>query len=126
MNSINLIGRLTRNPELARTQTGKVLSKFSIAVNRIGQDGTDFINCVVWGNTAENLVKYQTKGSLICVNGGLRVDQYQDKEGRNQSRTYVLVNNIEYLQTKNNNTINSSNPYEDFGNSISISDDFLE
>lgn len=125
MNSLNLVGRLTKKPELARTQTGKVLSKFTIAINRIGQDGADFVNCVVWGVQAENLVKYQDKGALIAVNGSLRIDQYQDKEGKTQSRTYALANNIEYLQSKSSEK-SSADPYEDFGNAINIDDNFLE
>lgn len=125
MNSLNLVGRLTKKPELARTQTGKILSKFTIAINRIGQEETDFINCIVWGVQAENLVKYQDKGGLIAVNGSLRIDQYQDKDGKNQSKTYALVNNIEYLQSKTSEK-SSENPYEDFGNAISVDDNFLE
>ena len=60
----------------------------------------DFINCRVWGKTAENLVKYQTKGNLIAVSGRMQVDIYQDKEFKNKYNTYVLVEDLEYLERK--------------------------
>lgn len=130
MNTISLIGRLTKKPELTRTQSGKTLSQFTIAVNRIGQEQADFINCVVWEKQAENLAKYQDKGSLIGLSGSLRVEQFQDKDGNNRYKTYVLVNNIEYLQSKSSETPNEpqkeTNPFSDFGKNISIDNDFLE
>ena len=104
MNQINLIGRLTRDPELRFTQTNKAVCEFDIAVNRIGQEQTDFITCVVWEKQAENLTKYQSKGSLIAVNGALRVDKYQNQEGENRYKTYVLATNIEYLSSKKETT----------------------
>lgn len=121
---------MTKKPELARTQSGKTLSQFTIAVNRIGQEQADFINCVVWEKQAENLAKYQDKGSLIGLSGSLRVEQFQDKDGNNRYKTYVLVNNIEYLQSKSSETQNEpqkeTNPFSDFGKNISIDNDFLE
>lgn len=107
MNQINLIGRLTRDPELRFTQTNKAICEFDIAVNRIGQEQTDFITCVVWEKQAENLTKYQSKGSLIAVNGALRVDKYQNQEGENRYKTYVLATNIEYLSSKKEETTES-------------------
>lgn len=104
MNQINLIGRLTKDPEIRQTQKNKAVCEFDIAVNRIGQEQTDFITCVVWEKQAENLVKYQNKGSLIAVNGALRVDKYQNQEGQNRYKTYVLATNIEYLGSKKEGT----------------------
>jgi single-strand DNA-binding protein len=101
MNNINLIGRLTKHPELRTTESQKNVCDFTIAVNRIGTDKADFINCVVWNAQAENLCKYQTKGNLIGVNGSLRIDTYE-VEGQNRYKTYVLANNIEYLSSKSN------------------------
>ena len=121
---------MTKKPELAITQSGKTLSQFTIAVNRIGQEQTDFINCVVWEKQAENLAKYQDKGSLIGLSGSLRVEQFQDKDGNNRYKTYVLVNNIEYLQSKTSETQNEpqeeTNPFSDFGKNVTIDNDFLE
>lgn len=100
MNSINLIGRLTRNPEMRFTQNNKAVCEFDIAVNRIGQEQTDFINCILYGKQAENLTKYQGKGSLIGVTGALRIDSWKNEKGENRYKTYVLANNVEYLGTK--------------------------
>lgn len=108
MNQINLIGRLTKDPEIRQTQNNKVVCEFDIAVNRIGQEQTDFITCVVWEKQAENLVKYQNKGSLVAVNGALRVDKYQNQEGQNRYKTYVLATNIEYLGNKKEETLEVS------------------
>lgn len=104
MNQINLIGRLTKDPEIRQTQNNKAVCEFDIAVNRIGQEQTDFITCVVWEKQAENLVKYQSKGSLVAINGALRVDKYQNQEGQNRYKTYVLATNIEYLSSKKEET----------------------
>lgn len=100
MNQVNLIGRITRDLELRYTQTQKAICEFSLAVNRVGTDQTDFITCVIWGKQAENLTKYQGKGSLIAVAGELRVDRYQTNTGETRYRTYVSASNIEYLGTK--------------------------
>jgi single-strand DNA-binding protein len=138
MNSINLVGRITKDIELKYTQSNKAVCEFSLAVNRVGQEQADFITCQVWNGQAENLSKYQGKGSLIGVVGSLRVDQFQDKEGNNRYKTYVLVSNIEYLGAKkeenaqNNQNIvqNQPTPEEDpfaaFGESVEIEDNFLE
>lgn len=135
MNKVFVIGRLTKKPEILVTQSGKKLCDYQIAVNRRGQENsTDFISCRVWEMQAENLTKYQDKGSLICVEGSWRVDQYQDNNGNNRYKNYILVSSIEYLQSKSNNSTNvndnqtntQSDPFEDFGQAVSIDDNFLE
>ena len=93
MNSIVLIGRITKDLEIKYTESQKAVCNFSLAVNRIGQEQADFINVAVWGQQAENLHKYQSKGSLIAVNGSLRVDNYE-VDGQKRYNTYVLANNI--------------------------------
>lgn len=135
MNQINLIGRITKKPELRYTTSNKAVCEFSLAVNRIGQDQADFITCTVWGNQAENLCKYQDKGSLIAVSGELRVDKYQDQDGNNRYKTYVLANNVEYLQSKkesspatqlaNKDETPESDPFIDFANEVVVTDDML-
>jgi single-strand DNA-binding protein len=99
MNNVTIVGRITKDLELRTTNNEKSVCEFTLAVNRKGSEGTDFITCVVWNKPAENLVKYQGKGSLIAVSGSLRVEKYQDKEDKTRYRTYVLVNSIEYLNT---------------------------
>ena len=113
MNKVILIGRLTRNPELRYTANNKAVCDFTIATNRpVVRDGervADFINCRVWGKTAENLVKYQTKGNLIAVIGRMQVDNYTDKDGNNRYNTYLLVEELEYLQSKKDNEFKNLN-----------------
>lgn len=115
MNNITLIGRITKDLELKPVgSTSKC--DFTIAVNRRfakeGQQKADFINCVCWGKTAENLVNYQGKGSLIAVNGELNVDQYQNAEGENRSFTKINVNNIEFLGSKNDSNLGNFEPVQ--------------
>ena len=104
MNRVFLTGRIANELELRATSTGKSIMDFRIAVNRPankeGERIADFINCRVWNKTAENLVRYQKKGSLIAVTGKIQVDNYLDKEGRTKYNTYVLVEELEYLQSK--------------------------
>ena len=96
LNSVNIIGRLTKDVEVRYTTNGKAVCDFTIACNRL-QEGVDFINVQVWGKQAENLVKYTTKGSLISVSGKLRVDTDKDKEGNTKYKNYVLANEIEWI-----------------------------
>ena len=98
MNKVLLIGRITKDLELRHTPNDKAVCDFTLAVNR-DKENADFINCVVWNNQAENLCKYQGKGSLIAVFGELRVDTYE-VEGNKRYKTYVYVNNIEFLGKK--------------------------
>jgi len=121
MNQVNLIGRITKDIELRYTSNQKAVCEFSLAVNRIGVEGTDFITVVSWEKQAENLQKYQGRGSLVAVSGELRVDVYKDNEEKNRYKTYVLAKNIEYLASKKNETNNqpienvNENPFARFG-----------
>lgn len=107
MNNAIITGRIAHDLELRCTSTGKSICEFRLATNRpANKDGervADFINCRVWNKSAENLVKYQSKGNLIAVAGRIQVDAYQDKEGNKKYNTYVLVEDIEYLETKKDN-----------------------
>lgn len=124
MNSVHLTGRITKELELRHTPNDKPVCEFSLAVYR-DKDNTDFINCVVWNNQAENLCKYQGKGSLIGLIGALRIDTYKDKDGNTRYKNYVLVNNIEYLSSKQETKEESveepqADPINDLGNSITV------
>ena len=133
MNQICLIGRLTKNPELRYTNNNKPVANFTIAVNRVGQDGADFINCVVWNTPAEKLCKYQEKGSQIAIVGNLRVEQYQDSNGDNRYKTFVLANSIQYLggrkeviesttEPQQSPTEEKEDPFAEFGEEINMDD----
>ncbi len=157
MNKAILIGRLTRDPELRTTPTGRNVCQFSVAVNRTytnanGEREADFINCVVWDKQAENLVRYQKKGNQIAVEGRIQTRNYDDANGKKVYVTEVLVNSINFLDAKGNNSGGSFNnlpeppmqendssevevptetvsvekdPFEAFGDSIEISDNDL-
>lgn len=118
MNQINLVGRITRDLELRTTTNQKSVCEFTIAVNRVGSEVADFITCVVWEKQAENLVKYQGKGSLIAVSGSLRVDKYKTEKDENRYKTYVLANNIMYLSTKSSEEVSK----DEFDKSLSKED----
>lgn len=98
MNSVCLIGRLTRDSELRENEKGTKVCKFTLAINR-DEEHTDFINCMVWNQQAENLCKYQKKGSLISVVGSIRTGSYE-KEGKTTYTFEVLANQIHYLESK--------------------------
>lgn len=127
MNSGVLIGRTTRDIDLRRTGNGTAVASFTLAVNRDfktndGQEA-DFIQCVAWKKTAELLEQYVHKGDRIALNGSIRTRNYEDNHGRTVYVTEVLVNHVEFLETKNRempsdspSNQNNSNPYNDWGN----------
>ena len=100
MNKTFLIGRLTADPILRETQSGKSVCRFILAVDRMKkEDGADFISCTAWGRTAETLAKYMTKGSKIAVAGRIQTGDYE-KDGRKIYTTDVVVNDLEFLDSK--------------------------
>ena len=105
MNRVVLVGRLTKDPELRRTNTDIPVVQFTLAVNRTytssnGDRQTDFINCVVWRNQAENLAKYMHKGNQIGVDGRLQVRNYEDAGGVKRYVTEVICDQIHFLEPK--------------------------
>lgn len=138
MNKVILIGNLTKDVELSFVKgTGNAITKFNLAVSRGYKDKneTDFINCVVFGKTAENVAQYTSKGSKVAIEGSLRINNYTDKDGNKRSFTEVYVNTIEFLNKSNsstsnmssetaNNTVNSFN--DDLKNIEDKDDIFLE
>lgn len=103
MNKVVLIGRITKDLELRKTKSDKSVCEFTLATNRVGSEDADFISCMVWNQQAENLCKFQGKGSLIAVFGELRTDSYEI-EGQKRYKTYVLVSNVEFLSKKTEST----------------------
>ncbi len=98
MNRAVLIGRITRDPEIKETQSGKKVCNFTIAINRgFGKDEADFIDCVAWEKTAENLARYQQKGSQIAVEGRIQVRNYEDREGNKRKAVEVVAGMVEFL-----------------------------
>ena len=115
MNNVVLIGRLTKDVELKYIQgTGTPVANFAIAVDRefTGKDGkkeVDFIDIQVWGKSAENCSNYIGKGSLVGVQGSIRIDLYQNKEGENRKITRVNANRVQFLDTKRTEQENKTN-----------------
>jgi single-strand DNA-binding protein len=101
MNKIWICGNISTELNLKEIGNNK-LCEFSVAVRR-DEKTTDFINCVIWNKQAENLVKYQNKGSKISVLGSLCVDKYQAGD-KTRYKTYVRVNEIEFLGSKTKET----------------------
>ena len=95
MNTVNLIGNVTKDIEL-RSSTNTEVAKFSLAVRR-DKDNTDFINCVAFGKTAELLEKYVKKGHKVGVEGRIQTGKYE-KDGRTIYTTDVVVNKIHLVE----------------------------
>lgn len=100
LNHIVIVGRLTRDPELRRTASGKAVASFTVAVDRDFSQGeqkeTDFIECVAWQKTGEFVSKYFQKGSMIVVSGRLQIRPWTDKDG-NKRRTAEVVADAVYF-----------------------------
>lgn len=128
MNKVFITGRIANDLELRVTTTNKSICDFRIATNRpANKDGNkiaDFINCRVWNKTAENLVKYQIKGNLIAITGRMQVENYQDKDGKNRNYTYVLVEDLEYLERKKENNQKEVNEFENFSTKTEVQQQF--
>ena len=108
MNKVILMGRLTADPVLRQTQSGTTSCSFRLAINRrftnkqTGEREADFISCTAWSQTAEFVNRYFKKGSMICVEGELRSNSYQDKNHPDVTHytTDVFVNNVEFTGSK--------------------------
>ena len=98
MNDVTLIGRISNDLEIKTTGDIKILN-FNIAINRAGSDKADFIPCTAFNQVAENMVKYQKKGSLIAVKGSIRQSEYTDKEGNKRMMLNVTANRVKFLET---------------------------
>ncbi|MCI6153433.1 single-stranded DNA-binding protein [Fusobacterium perfoetens] len=104
MNIVILTGRLTRDPELKYGQSGKAYSRFSLAVDRPFSKGeADFINCVAFGKTAELVGEYLRKGRKVGINGSLQMNRYE-VNGEKRTSYDVLVNSLEFLESKGTST----------------------
>ena len=139
INQVILMGRLTRDPEVRTTTTGKTITSFSIAVDRGGQeDQADFFDVTAWEKLGELVSQYLSKGRRCLVQGRLRQDSWDDKEtGQKRYRTEILVNDLSLLSGRDEGGSGSS-PYsrqsgpsdqrqpahqDDYAQSAEISDD---
>ena len=101
MNTVILVGRLTRDVDLRYTQTGTAVANFTLAVDRRQskdrEKETDFIDVVVWGKLAETCAQYIGKGRLVAVSGRLQIRPYQDKEGNRRKAAEVVADSVRFL-----------------------------
>ena len=122
MNTVILIGRLTKEVELRYTEKELPIANFTIAINRDyknenGEYETDFINCVAFQQSAKLMGEYTHRGDLIGVKGRLQTRNYEDKEGKKHYITEVIVERITFLQTKKE----EDNPYKDMSVKVEAS-----
>ena len=128
LNTITIMGRLTADPEMRSTQNGTPVASFTLAVDRdyksqAGVRETDFINCVAWQSTAENICQYYHKGSMAVVLGRLEMRRYEIQDGQKRTATEIVVNRVYFGESKPkdtqkakepvNNDINGFMPVED-------------
>lgn len=105
MNKVILTGRLTKDPEVRKTQSGLSVCSFVVASDRRfknnnGEKQTDFIACAAWRQTADVVGNYLHKGSRIMVAGSLQTRRYEDNNGNTVNVTEVLVDEVEFLDPK--------------------------
>lgn len=115
INRTVLVGRLVRDPEYRTTPSGVQVATFTLAVNRTftnqqGEREADYINCVVFRKTAENVNQYLSKGKLAGVDGRLQSRSYENKEGQKVFVTEVVCDNVQFLEPKGSQ--NGSNSYQ--------------
>ena len=105
LNSVCLVGRTTKDPELRYTPSNVAVATFSLAVNRNFKDAngereTDFINCVIWRQQAENLANWAKKGALIGITGRIQTRSYENQQGQRVYVTEVVAENFQMLESR--------------------------
>lgn len=119
MNLVVLMGNLTRDPELSETTGGKAICKFSLAVSRDFEEGTDFFNCTAWGSQAENIARYFHKGKKILISGRIKISE-SEKDGQKRRFTDIIVNKFDFCGGKDSVSSDTNEeptgPAEDYSN----------
>lgn len=114
LNQIAIQGRIVRDPELRRTDSGKAVTSFSVACDRdfknsqTGEKEVDFLDCTAFGAAGENAAKYFRKGQMAIVTGRLQIRQYTNKIGQKRRQAEILVNSIYFCGSKESGTQASS------------------
>lgn len=139
INSVTLVGRMTKDAELRYTPNNQAVATFSLAVNRNfksqnGEREADFINCVIWRQQAENLANWAKKGALIGITGRIQTRSYENQQGQRVYVTEVVANDFQLLESRKDREAGQSQGYSqpDFSrqepmntNPMDISDDDL-
>jgi single-strand DNA-binding protein len=122
MNQVLLIGRLTRDPELAYGKSGTAIATFTLAVGRkFKRDETDFINCKCFTKLAENVANFQQKGNMLGVAGRMQTGNYE-KDGRKVYFTEVICDEVEFLTPKGGSKPESNSGWDDIGKETNTDD----
>ena len=105
LNRIIVMGRMTRDPELRRTNSGTAAASFTVAVDRdfksqSGEKETDFIDVVAWRNTAEFVSKYFSKGRMAVVEGRLQIRDWTDKDGNKRRTAEIVADSVYFGDSK--------------------------
>lgn len=121
INNVTIIGRTTKDIELRATSSGTNNASFTLAVernfkNENGEKETDFINCVAWRKTAEIVAQYAPKGSLIGVRGRIQTRNYENNQGVRVYVTEVVAEEVQLIDTRNNNQGTNANYYQNNDN----------
>lgn len=117
INNVNIICRLTKDPEVRTTNNGMSVCKMSIAVNGMKKEDVSFFDVTAWSKVAENCGKYLKKGSQLGINGSLRQNRFQTKEGQNRSKVEINANNVQFIGSKScGNTGSEKSNSMDFDN----------
>jgi single-strand DNA-binding protein len=141
MNSVNILGTITKDIELKETSTGVKYCRFSIAVRRNfanpdGEYESDFFNIIAWRKTAEFISEYFGKGKRIGISGRLQQSKFTDKDGNERTSVEIVANEVQLIEKKSKETEETpaeeenkvikddEQVYADFGDSIEIDDDF--
>lgn len=129
MNNTNLIGRLTKDPELKYSQAGNAVCSFTVAVDRQfknaqGERETDFIRCIAFSKTAEIIAQYQRKGNQIGITGRIQTGSYE-KDGQRHYTTDIVVDNFTFLDNKKDNQQQQAPKQHKDAELIDVSDDDL-
>ncbi len=116
MNRVSLVGRLTKDPVLRKTQSQHSVASFTVAVNRRVKSeaqSADFINCVAWNQSADFISQYGRKGALVSVDGRIQTGSYEDNTGKRVYTTDVVCDSVQLLESKSaseNRSTMSGNP----------------
>lgn len=118
MNNVILMGRLTRDPELKYSQSGKAYCRFTVAINRdFNKDEADFINCLAFGKTAETIAEWLGKGRRIALHGRIQTGNYENKNGDKVNTFEVVADRFEFVDSAKSDTNNNQK------NSDEVADD---
>jgi single-strand DNA-binding protein len=106
-NKVLLMGNLTRDPQLKQTPNNMSVAEIGLACNRKfkSKEGemreeVTYVDCEAWGRTAETMAKYLTKGKPVFVEGRLKLDQWQDKDGNNRSKLRVVIESFQFIDSR--------------------------